>query len=44
MATILRIDPETLPRTLALDPPVTDAEFEALCRENTGIRLERTKE
>lgn len=45
MATILRIDPETLPRTLALDPPVTDAEFEALCRENVaGIRLERTKE
>lgn len=44
MATVLRIDPESLPRTLALDPPVTDAEFEALCRENTGIRLERTKE
>jgi Uma2 family endonuclease len=44
MATVLRIDPETLPRTLALDPPVTDAEFEAICRENTGIRLELTKE
>src|SRR6185437_11872940 len=44
MVTVLRIDPETLPRTLALDPPVTDAEFEALCRENTGVRLERTKE
>lgn len=44
MATVLRINPESLPRTLALDPPVTDAEFEALCRENTGIRLERTKE
>jgi Uma2 family endonuclease len=44
MATLLRIDPETLPRTLALDPPITEAEFEALCRENTGIRLERTKE
>ncbi len=45
MATLLRIDPETLPRTLALDPPVTDAEFEALCRENFAhIRLERTKE
>lgn len=44
MATVLRINPETLPRTLLLDPPVTDAEFEALCRENTGIRLERTKE
>jgi len=44
MATVLRIDPETLPRTLALDPPVTEAEFEEMCRENTGIRLERTKE
>lgn len=45
MATLLRINPETLPRTLALDPPVTDAEFEALCRENSAhIRLERTKE
>jgi Uma2 family endonuclease len=45
MATLLRIDPETLPRTLALDPPVTDAEFEALCRDNSsGIRLELTKE
>jgi Uma2 family endonuclease len=45
MATVLRIDPQTLPRMLALDPPVTDAEFEALCRENVAnIRLERTKE
>jgi len=44
MATVLRIDPETLPRTLALDPPVTEAEFGEMCRENTGIRLERTKE
>ncbi len=45
MATLLRIDPETLPRTLALDPPVTDAEFEELCRNNVAsIRLERTKE
>jgi Uma2 family endonuclease len=44
MATLLRIDTETLPRVLVLDPPVTDAEFEALCRENRDIRLERTKE
>jgi len=45
MATLLRIDANTLPRTLTLDPPVTDAVFEALCRENGGnIRLERTKE
>ncbi|HUH61756.1 MAG TPA: Uma2 family endonuclease [Terracidiphilus sp.] len=44
MATLLRIDTATLPRVLVLDPPVTDAEFEALCRENREIRLERTKE
>jgi len=44
MATVLRIDAGTLPRVLVLDPPVTDAEFEALCRENREIRLERTKE
>ncbi|HEV2326062.1 MAG TPA: Uma2 family endonuclease [Terracidiphilus sp.] len=45
MATVLRIDPETLPRTLALDPPVTEAEFEEMCRESGAIiRFERTKE
>jgi hypothetical protein len=27
-----------------LDPPVSDAEFEALCRENPDVRLERTRE
>jgi len=44
MATLVRIDPETLPRVLVLDPPVSDAEFEALCRENPDVRLERTRE
>jgi Uma2 family endonuclease len=44
MATLVRIDAGTLPRVLVLDPPVTDAEFETLCRENREIRLERTKE
>lgn len=44
MTTLLRIDAETLPRVLVLDPPVSDAEFEALCRENDNVRLERTKE
>jgi Uma2 family endonuclease len=44
MATLLRIGTETLPRVLVLDPPVTDAEFEALCRENDNVRLERPKE
>jgi Uma2 family endonuclease len=44
MPTLLRIDAETLPRLLVLDPPVTDAEFEALCRENDNVQFERTKE
>ena len=44
MATLVRIDPETLPRVLILDPPVSDAEFETLCRQNDGVRLERTRE
>ena len=44
MFTLLRIDAETLPRILVLDPPMTDEEFEALCRENDAIQLERTKE
>jgi Uma2 family endonuclease len=44
MATLVRIDWETLPRVLVLDPPVSDAEFEAMCRENADLRLERTRE
>ncbi len=44
MGTLFRIDSQTLPRVLILDPPVTDAEFETLCRENGNVRLERTKE
>jgi len=44
MNTLLRIDAETLPRVLVLDPPVSDAEFEALCRENDNLRFERNKE
>lgn len=44
MATLLRIGAETLPRVVVLDPPITDEEFETLCRENDNIRLERTKE
>ena len=45
MATaVIRIDSETLPRTLRLDPPISEAEFEALCRENGLVHLEHTKE
>lgn len=44
MTTLLRIDAETLPRVLVLDPPMSDAEFEALCRENDNVHFERTEE
>jgi Uma2 family endonuclease len=44
MATLLRIDAETLPRVLVLAPPISDAEFETMCHENDNVRLERTKE
>ena len=44
MTTLLRIDPEALPRVIVLDPPVTDTEFEALCRENDNVQFERTRE
>jgi Uma2 family endonuclease len=44
MTALLRIDSETLPRVLVLDPPISDEEFEALCRDNDNVRLERTKE
>lgn len=44
MSTLLRVDAESLPRNLVLDPPLTDAEFEALCRDNENVQLERTRE
>ena len=44
MGTLLRIEAETLPRVLVLDPPMSDAEFEMLCRDNDNIQFERTKE
>jgi Uma2 family endonuclease len=41
--TLLPVDAET-PRSLVLDPPLTDAEFEALCAANECIHFERTRE
>ena len=43
MVTVLPIGAET-PRSLVLDPPLTDAEFEALCAANDLILFERTRE
>jgi Uma2 family endonuclease len=44
MSTLLRMDAETLPRTLVFTPPLTETEFEVLCRESDNIRFERTKD
>jgi len=41
--TILSIEAE-LPRSLVLDPPLTDAEFEALCAANDLVQFERSRE
>jgi Uma2 family endonuclease len=40
---LLTIEAE-LPRSVVLDPPLSDAEFEALCAANDLIRFERTRE
>jgi Uma2 family endonuclease len=40
---LLPIDAET-PRSLVVDPPLTDAEFEALCAASDWFFLERTRE
>jgi Uma2 family endonuclease len=41
--TVLSIEAE-LPRSLVLDPPLTDAEFEALCAANDLVHFERSRE
>jgi Uma2 family endonuclease len=43
VVTLLPIGAET-PRSLVLNPPLTDAEFEALCAANDLIYFERTRE
>ena len=35
---------EALPRAVTVDPPLTDAEFEALCFTADNIQLERTRD
>ena len=44
MSTLLPVSVETMPRSMVLDPPLTDAEFEALCAANDNIQFERTRE
>jgi Uma2 family endonuclease len=43
MLTLLSVDAE-MPRSLVLNPPLTDAEFEALCAANDLVHFERTRE
>jgi Uma2 family endonuclease len=44
MSTLLPVDATTVARSLVLDPPLTDVELEALCRENDNVQIERTRE
>jgi Uma2 family endonuclease len=44
MSTLLHLNPESLPATISWDRPLLDDEFEALCLENSGVQLERTKD
>jgi Uma2 family endonuclease len=44
MSTLPRFETLPLPRSLAVDPPLSDAEFEAFCLKNDDLRIERTQE
>jgi Uma2 family endonuclease len=44
MGTLLRFETDSLPRSLAVDPPMSDEEFEAFCMRNDDVRIERTRE
>jgi len=44
MSTLLPVDVRFAARTLVLDPPLTDAELEELCRANDNVQFERTRE
>jgi Uma2 family endonuclease len=43
VSTLLPVGAET-PRSLVLEPPLTDAEFEQLCAANDLVQFERTRE
>ena len=44
MSTLPRFLVDMLPRSLVVDPPMTDAELEAFCLKNDNVRVERTAE
>jgi Uma2 family endonuclease len=44
MSTLPRFEIFSLPRSLVVDPPLTDSEFEAMCLKNDDVQFERTSE
>jgi Uma2 family endonuclease len=44
MSTLPRFEVSPLPRSLAVEPPFSDEEFEAFCLQNDDLRIERTSE
>jgi Uma2 family endonuclease len=44
MSTLPRFETFSLPRSLTVEPPLTDAEFEAMCLKNDDVQYERTSE
>ena len=44
MSTLPRFEVDSRPRSLVIDPPMSDAEFEAFCLRNDGVQVERTSE
>jgi Uma2 family endonuclease len=44
MSTLPRFELSPLLRILTVEPPLTDAEFEAMCLQNDDILYERTRE
>jgi Uma2 family endonuclease len=44
MSTLPRFELSASPRSLAVDPPFSDAEFEAFCLNNDDVQIERTSD
>ena len=44
MSTLQTAEIRPVTRTMVLDPPLSDAELEAMCRTNDTVQFERTRE
>jgi Uma2 family endonuclease len=42
MSTLLRFETDSLPRSLSVEPPLSDQEFETFCLESEDVQIERT--